>query len=247
MSAEVSLILLALSGLFRINQGFFTLNSMQAITVNVYTATVLHLEVDSQCRPIGTNNETAFTAARDRRFYLNIDCPAPCNGTITSWRYCYYRPNTNDSNRYHVTWAVYRRMGSGNDTHYVAVPSSVRTAVRSGDQITSNNDSFSCLNQSVWPNVTVAIEAGDVVGACIYEPGDNADENIFRRQLDIVGQMNGYSLMQMKDIGECGFNSTPSNISSSLLSAIDSSVLHLYANIESRSIHNTMFQVDISK
>ena len=196
---------------------------------------MLHLEVDSQCRPIGTSNETAFTAARDLRFYLNTDYPAPCSGTITRWRYCYYRPNTNDSNRFQVTWAVYRRMGSGNDTHYVAVPSSVRAVTRRDNQIPqSSNDNLWCLNRNVTPNVTVAIVAGDVVGACIYDPGDSLSRGIVRRQLDIVGQANGHSLMQINNVRGCSFNSVPSNISSSLLSKVNSRILHLYANIESR-------------
>ena len=43
------------------------------------------MEVNCQCTaPIGINSETAFTAYRNRRFYLNTADPAPCNGTINT-------------------------------------------------------------------------------------------------------------------------------------------------------------------
>ena len=42
------------------------------------------------------------------------------------------------------------------------------------------------------------VNFGDVVGACIYDPQDGS--NRVRKQLDIVGQANDHSLMQMNDI-----------------------------------------------
>ena len=192
---------------------------------------MLHVEVNCQCRPIGTNNDTEFTAVRDHRFYLNTAHPAPCSGNIIRWRYCYYRPATNGE-RFRVTWAVYRRMGSGNDTHYIRVGSSLRTVGRRGDQIPSANEgNFWCREVNVRTDFQT--EVGDIVGACIYDPQDN---NRVRKQLDIVGQANGYSLIQMNDVSDCSDNSMPSNISSSQLSTIDSRILHLYATITSMFI-----------
>ena len=43
---------------------------------------------------IGTNNERNFTPVRYWRFYLNTADPAPCNGTINSWRYWFYNPGS---------------------------------------------------------------------------------------------------------------------------------------------------------
>ena len=120
----------------------------------------------------------------------------------------------NNDNRFRVTWAVYRRMGSGNDTSYIRVASSVRTATRRDDQI-PNSGNFWCRNQNVND---FDIEAGDIVGACIYDPSQND-----RKQMDIVGQANGYSLMQMSVDNQCGDNLMPSTIPSSQLSSIDSS------------------------
>ena len=184
-------------------------------------------KVDSQCGPIGTNNETAFTAVRRLRFYLNTAYPAPCSGTVTRWRHCYYRPDTT-GNRYWVTWAVYRRMGSGNATNYVMVDSSLRTVSRRNNQI-PNSGGFWCRNQNIANDFN--IEAGDVVAACIYDPVDS--NGLVRKQLDIIGQVRGYSLMQMSDVSSCGSSSMPSVISSSQLSTVDSNLLHLYATITS--------------
>ena len=87
-----------------------------------FLCTVLHVKVNCQCDStgsntdtiiIGTNDETAFTAERHRRFYLNVADPAPCNGTINSWRYCFYKPfSIDDGHDYKTTFAVYRRVGT---------------------------------------------------------------------------------------------------------------------------------------
>ena len=183
---------------------------------------MLILDVNTQCSPIGTNNQTRFTAVTNHGFYLNTAYPAPCSGTVQKWRYCRYQPSDTNGNNYRATLAVYRRVGSGDEVRYERV-SSVFTASMGRRQIRSQR--FSCHNLNV-PDFT--IEAGDYVGACIYDPIDN---DRVRRQLDIVGQTSGYSLMQMNDVSECGDNSMPSNISSSLLSTVNSRILHLYATI----------------
>ena len=159
---------------------------------------------------------------RNLSFYLNTAHPAPCSGTITRWRYCYYRPATVvNSDRYRVTWAVYRRMGSGDNTHYEIVESSVNTVTRG----VPGSGNFWCQNRNV---LRFDIEAGDIVGACIFQPSQ-AD----KQQMDIVGQANGSSLMQMPVSRQCSYFAMPSNISSSQLSTTDSRTLHLSATITS--------------
>ena len=186
------------------------------------------MEVNCQCGPIGASDEIPFTAVRDHRLYLNTEYPAPCSGTVERWRHCYYRPTTiNRGDRFRVTWAVYRRMRSGNDTSYVRVESSVRTATRRDNQI-PNSGSFWCRNQNVND---FDIEAGDIIGACIYDPPQSN-----RKQMDIVGDANGYSVMQMSVDDQCGDNLMPSMISSSQLLNVGSRILHLYATISSMFI-----------
>ena len=187
------------------------------------------MEVNCQCSPIGTNIETEFTAVREHKLYLNTQYPAPCGGTIEIMNHCYYRPGSVRSNeRYRVTWAVYRKIGSGDDISYVMVNSSLRRVGRRGDRspLDSNDGDFWCRAIDV---TDFRIEAGDIVGACIYVPSQNN-----REQLDIVGQANGYSLMQMSSENQCDDNVMPSTILHSQLETVASRILHLYAIITSR-------------
>ena len=196
------------------------------------------LSFSSDCsRPLGTDDERDFTAVRDHSFYLNTAYPALCSGTVTSWRYCYYVPSVvNETiDVYRTSFAVYRRMldpGSGSYTYErVSNVFSIRIIREEG---LSHNSSFVCdsLDEKEF-----TIEAGDIVGACIFDPNDS--ETRFRKQLDIVGEVSGYSLLQMKDVSACtvGLNRLPPSISNSMLSVIDSRILHLYADIESKSLY----------
>ena len=170
---------------------------------------------------VGTNIETAFTVERYERFYLNTAHPAPCNGTINSWRYCFYNPgNIGDNYIYKTTFAIYRAV----DTGYQRV-SNVTTVSWSGREINDlGSPSFNCYNVSIN---SFTIEAGNFVAACVYE---SADET---RQLDVVGRRAAdYSLMRMNDVSQCSENSLPSNVLSSQLTRT-SRILHLYAIITS--------------
>ena len=182
------------------------------------------MEVNCQCpstAPIilGTNDETPYTADRSMRFYLNTADPAPCNGTINGWRYCFYNPgNIVNDRTYITTFAAYRTIATG----YQRV-SNVVVVSWSGHDINALSESFNCFNINVND---FTIEAGDIMGGCVYDPPGGG------RQLDIVGQnAAGYSLMQMSDVSQCTQNSLPLSISSSQLFILDSTILHVYASI----------------
>jgi hypothetical protein len=102
-----------------------------------------------------------------------------------------------------------------------------------GSDIDTLSQSFNCFNISIND---FTIEAGDIVGACVYDPA-----GIFSSQLDIVGQnASGYLLMQMDDASQCRQNSLPMSISSSQLNnVLNSWILHVYANITGR--HNRQY------
>jgi hypothetical protein len=166
----------------------------------------------------GTNDETAYTAETNKRFYLNTADPAPCDGTINGWRYCFYNPSSIGNNHiYRTTFAVYR----STDTGYQRI-SNVAVVSWRGRNIKALSQSFNCFNSSIND---FTIEAGDIVGGCIYDPSGPP------RQLDTVGQTTGHSLMRMNDESECNDNSLPTNVLSSRLSNIDSRILHVYATI----------------
>jgi hypothetical protein len=187
---------------------------------------VFHVEVNCQCTntaPLifGTNDETAYTAERDERFYLNTADPAPCNGTVNGWRYCFYNPNDVRNQRtYSTTFAVYRAVGTG----YEIVSGSITTVSRSGRDI-NTSQRLNCHDVSVN---SFQIEAGDFAAACIYDPSGPS-----RRQLDLIGRGSRVtsSLMRTGNADQCSDNSLPSNILSSQLSNRNSRILHLYATI----------------
>ena len=194
----------------------------------VYILLVFHVEVGSQqCPgPIGTNRQTAFTVDRTHMFYLNTAAPAPCSGTVTRFRYCYYKPPSDDIvNNHRATLAVYRKENFENGSFYYERVSNMDTISRSRSNV-NNNGNFECCNRN---NPDFDIEAGDVIGVCIFDPDGNN-----RRQLDLVGQTNGSSLLGRSADG-CSRTTIPSSISSNQLSVISQRILHIYAVITSMS------------
>ena len=191
-------------------------------------------EVNCQCGRIGTTVQTQFTAVRDHRFYLNINNPAPCSGTVMRWNFCYYRPLSTSEMSYRAIAAVYRprRNSSDGSVHYQRITDRVYNIVRGGSPIRNNpNRVFECRN----PNPPdFDIQAGDVLGACIFEPADTNRQT--RGQLDIVGEASGYSLLEMNDVSGCTTSTIPSDISRSQLSIVNSRILYLYADIASKCI-----------
>ena len=96
-------------------------------------------------------------------------------------------------------------------------------------QLGVNGDDFAGpFNCAVYtPNVPVTVEAGDVLGACVFNPsgGDN-------KQLDIVGnRLTSLGMLMKTGVNGCGMNTVPSTVTSTSLQDSSSLVLHLYANI----------------
>ena len=192
------------------------------------------------CGSIGNSNENALSAERSRSFYLNTANPAPCTGNVTYWRVCYYGPNQDiDSDEffsYWATYAVYRQKGSGADERYEQVSQlfSAITATSNLVRVDSTGrtdgvirqQGFTCYDDSI--TVPLIVQAGDVLGACVFNPTDGSF--FTRRQLDVVGRVNGESLLRMGS-GGCSIDALPTTIQASQLSTVDSRRLHLYANI----------------
>ena len=91
-----------------------------------------------------------------------------------------------------------------------------------------NRGSHICFN--FQPSQAIEVQAGDVIGACIYTPTDELGGVTHREQLDVVGQNAGADrfLMVTSNSG-CGDSSVPSPVSS--LTRINSLVLQIYADI----------------
>ena len=156
------------------------------------------------CGTIGNDDDSEMNERTDRRFYLGINNPATCNGTITSWTVCYYGPGQAMGRSYWATYAVYRRNDSGEGEHYERV-SGIFSAVRAtANVIAADIDptdgliqerSFMCYNDSVDASDSpLTVQDGDIIGACVFDPQED-DVSFSRRQLNIVGDiMNGVSL-----------------------------------------------------
>ena len=189
-----------------------------------------------QCGSIGNSDETAATASRTQMFYLDTANAAACTGNITSWRVCYYGPDSvNNRGNYWATYAVYRMMGSGDSVRYIRVSgmfSAVRTIAIfvSVDPVADGEiteGGFNCYDDAIDSPLT--IQAGDILGACVFDP-DDIQLIITRLPLDVVGEANGESLLQM-GTSDCSRTDILSDVPANQLSPINSRRLHIYASI----------------
>ena len=193
------------------------------------------------CGSIGSSNETAAMPSRAQRFYLDTANPATCTGVITSWRVCYYGPDSvNDKGSYWATYAVYQKMGSGDSIRYERV-SGVFRAIRAIAKFTIDpiidgeiaQGGFNCFDDFIDARDSpVSIQAGDILGACVFDPND-LFPLITRLPLDVIGEVSGESTtpsLQMGTTG-CSLNAIPSSISANQLSILNSTRLHIHANI----------------
>ena len=198
----------------------------------------------NNCGTIGSSNIQPLSVEMDRRFYLNTANPASCAGNITSWRICYYGPSSVNQNSFisytSTYYAVYRRMGSGGDVRYQRVSDAFTARVTTSrlaganptrtivDSIIQENG-FNCYDDTNDINMPVPVQAGELVGVCIFSPEDGSF--FTRNQLNIVGNGGEESLLQMDNVGGCSVDSIPSSIQADDLSTVGNRRLHIYANI----------------
>ena len=193
------------------------------------------------CGSIGSSDaESEATSRRGSMFYLNTANPAPCSGSIASWRVCYYRPEIINFSTYWATYAIYRRVVSsdGSSEHYEKTSNMFR-AVRATGLLAAVNSTgiidgsiqqggFNCYDDFIDAgDLPLTVQAGDILGACIFDPVDSEHG---RRQLDVIGEIEGEALLGMSSSG-CTTDALPSNIPVSWLSMVSSRRLHIYANI----------------
>lgn len=204
--------------------------------INVYS-----LLAQDICGPIGNSHGSSVTHRMDRMLYLNTANPATCSGNITSWKVCYYGPESIDLSTYWATYAVYRRSNHQSDGgHSYKKVSSTFSAVRATSLLAVLNytgaidgpiqqGGFRCYTDFIDSGTSpLTIQVGDVLGACIFDPIDSKHYN--RRQLDIVGEIDGESLLGTGS-RVCTTDSLPLDIPVHQLSTVPRRRLHLYANI----------------
>ena len=197
------------------------------------------------CGLMGYSSETRLDQpATVQRFYLNTANPAPCSGTVSKWRVCYYGPpDETILTSYWATYAVYRRNSAG-DTYnrvsdtFSAVRASVSLLLAYG--IFNNVDglvrvnNFTCYDDSIDTPLTV--QAGDVIGACVFDPEDVTliFNRVTRLQLNVVGRSDSANshLMELDEAAAgCTEDTLPQSVSTDSLTLTNSRALHIYATI----------------
>ena len=104
---------------------------------DIVLCSVPSLAQQERCGSIGTSNEAAAMPSRVQFFYLNTANPANCTGNITSWRVCYYGPDTIDAmGEYWATYVIYQRMVSDDKRIVYMCVSKMFRAIRSVASVT---------------------------------------------------------------------------------------------------------------
>ena len=186
---------------------------------------------------IGRNDDSEGSERSDRRFYLDVNNPATCKGTITNWTVCYYGRFDSRFHSYWATYAVYQRVGEESYERVSETFRAVRTTIGSGDGADGLNQlGFNCYTDTIdVGDSPLTILAGDIIGACVFDPPDA--DSFERLQLNVVGDVSGESLLRA-NVGDlsgevdCTMDIIPSNIPSSVLQVQNNRRLHIYANIE---------------
>ena len=125
---------------------------------------------------------------------------------------------------------MYRRiLDSGGDGDFYQRVSNTFTADRVAF-INPISSGFNCHDELDIGSEAVEVQRGDVVGACVFDP-ENHLIIFVHSQLDVIGEADGYSLLEMNDVSECDFGEIPSRVSASDLRETTSRILHLYAEI----------------
>ena len=95
---------------------------------------------------------------------------------------------------------------------------------------------FSCADYT--PNEPFIVEAGDIVGACVFNPSGGSNE-----QLDIVGnRLTSLGILMRTGDNGCDINAVPSSINSASLEDSSTLALHLYANFIGNT-HNVFISI----
>ena len=157
------------------------------------------------------------------RLYLNTARPAPCNGTIRQFGYCYYGNDNNNERTYQVLVSIYRPV-AGNDYINITniVPIIKRTPLSDVQLTDALLPGFNCDSVELEESVQVIEE--DVIGACVVD-------NSLLERLDVVSRNNnnnGYR-MPYDDANNC--ENLQRIIGDNLQRTGDGRILHIFAQI----------------
>ncbi len=166
---------------------------------------------------------------------MNFESPSQCRGSVTGWRFCYYRNidddfgDIRDSQEFVAIFIVYRRQNAASN-NYIPVPGSVREKRIQWRVIKTSR--FQCMYENLSTNEYFEIQENDIVGACIKDTfflnpvdpllliGTSSGSSVLTYQWD----RSGYGLCSSFQYGFIDTSTGDFGIRST-------STLHLYANI----------------
>ena len=156
-------------------------------------ATVATASVCPADRP---QSSAAVVATAIDQFYLNIDHPVECNGTVVGWKICYYLPSSGledlDETLFAVTLGVWRISNSGNWYWLVSYKAVEELGI-------NLQDGFNCATYPVEEQF--GVKPGDLVGFHTHN-ADPPKEILELRATTSTGE----KLTKRRDSGHCQFS-----------------------------------------
>ena len=128
------------------------------------------------CPLLGSDITTRFTQSTRERLFMNFGAPAQCNGTVTSWTYCYYNVNSDDdcdegsddSVSYRSVFLVYRKTGTSNQ--YAPVLETTKLVTLS-PSCSIGRRQLPCQEVVLSPSEQFSVQQNDVIAACLPSTG----------------------------------------------------------------------------
>ena len=116
------------------------------------------------CPTFGSQADLFRKASLSSGLLLNFADTAQCNGTVTGWSYCFYRPQEVSDEPFAANFVVFRQDPS-DPAMYSAVEGSMYSVEMSYSDVSS---STSCRTITLSEGDQFRIEQNDVIGACFY-------------------------------------------------------------------------------
>ena len=188
------------------------------------------------CR-IGQRQQASLERSTLVGLFLNFEHPAQCRGTVSKWRYCYYRAegSYNDNDKFKAKIMVYRQNRSHNN-QYERVSRSIIDLSIKWEKI---EHSYNCKMK----NKQFEILENDIIGACIIDHDNN-------HPLHLVGATEGSNLStyQLSQDGseECTASQVQNiDTNRSIFIKQHTIFLHVYADIIIGELHSNILNVSI--
>ena len=167
---------------------------------------------------------------------MNFGAPAQCNGTVTSWQYCYYNVNpdddcdesSDDTISYRSVFLVYRKIGTST---YAPVPGTSKLVTLT-PSCSSGGRQLPCQEVALSPSEQFSVQQNDIIAACLPSV----------RSLRVVGEQSSGPSMGVYQYDASGFAQCSDSQLPIVFAETQGSIftlnsgrfrLHLYAEISS--------------